>query len=307
MGRSSVIGATLQMAMQQELPSRQPPGLDYLIEEQALVAKSGNPQENEDFIHRGPSFLSVIDGVTSKTSRRWGNQTGGQVCTQIIDQILSQLPGDATAREAVDALTAGVNDFYLAHDMVELIQEDSSERITAVLVVVSLQRREVWFVGDCQAMLDDCLLQNTKLIDQITAETRAMFLETEVQNGVSIEALRRNDTGRAFILPLLKRQQVFQNNPAAGVYWHPAIDGLPVPDEGIRIEPIPEGTQTVILASDGYPLLEKSLAASEQALQHILKNDPLLFRMYKATKGMQEGHCSYDDRAYMKIKLFHTK
>jgi glycerophosphoryl diester phosphodiesterase len=45
------------------------------------------------------------------------------------------------------------------------------------------------------------------------------------------------------------------------------------------------------------------LEASEQALQEILRDDPLLFRKYKATKGLQPGNVSFDDRAYVKIEL----
>ncbi len=29
----------------------------------------------------------------------------------------------------------------------------------------------------------------------------------------------------------------------------------------------------------------------------------MLFRTHKATKGVQEGHISYDDRAYLKLRL----
>ncbi len=76
-----------------------------------------------------------------------------------------------------------------------------------------------------------------------------------------------------------------------------------MPDEGVRVELIPKKVHTIILASDGYPLLKNSLEASEQALHHILENDPLLFRLYKATKGVQDGHVSYDDRAYIKLRL----
>ena len=130
-----------------------------------------------------------------------------------------------------------------------------------------------------------------------------MFLEAEIQRGATLEELRRHDTGRAFILPLLKYQHLFQNNLAAGSYWYPVIDGFPLPDGGIRIEPFPKKVDTIILASDGYPILKESLEASEQELQHILEADPMLFRLYKATKGMQEGHVSYDDRAYIKLRL----
>jgi hypothetical protein len=280
-------------------PETQP----YLIEEQALVSKTGNPEDNEDFIHLSPAFVAVIDGVTSKTPCRWEGKTGGQVCAQLIDQVLSQLPGDVTARESVDAITARIRHFYEEHDVLELVQTDPSQRLSAALIAVSLSRKEIWFVGDCQCMLDRRLITNTKLVDSITSAARAMFLETEVQRGISIEELRRNDPGRAFILPLLKQQQLFQNNPAAGAYWYPILDGFPVPDEGIRIEPIPKKTHTIVLASDGYPILKESLEASEQALQQILEADPLLFRTYKATKGVQEGYVSYDDRAYVKLRL----
>ncbi|HEU5375317.1 MAG TPA: hypothetical protein VFV38_07760 [Ktedonobacteraceae bacterium] len=278
--------------------------LNYIVKEQTLVAKTGNPENNEDLIHISPSFVAVIDGTTSKTSRLWDGKTGGQVCAHIIDHTLSQISGDASAEEVIGTITANIKDFYKNQGVLALVEEEPSQRVTAALVVVSLQRREIWFVGDCQCMLDNQLIRNEKPVDIITAEARAMFLETELQKGVTIEELRRNDAGREFILPLLKQQQLFQNNPAAGVYWYPIIDGFPVPDGGIRIEAIPETAQTIILASDGYPILRKTLEASEKELQYILENDPLLFRTYKATKGVQEGFISYDDRAYIRLKIY---
>ena len=58
-----------------------------------------------------------------------------------------------------------------------------------------------------------------------------------------------------------------------------------------------------MLASDGYPYLKDTLEASEQALQEVLQEDPLLFRKYKATKGLQIGNRSFDDRAYIKLEI----
>ncbi|GCE09255.1 hypothetical protein KDAU_65840 [Dictyobacter aurantiacus] len=46
-----------------------------------------------------------------------------------------------------------------------------------------------------------------------------------------------------------------------------------------------------------------TLEASELALQEVLQEDPLLFRKYKTTKGLQRGNVSFDDRAYIKIAL----
>lgn len=107
------------------------------------------------------------------------------------------------------------------------------------------------------------------------------------------------------LINLLSNLVWFPVGIGAGLYWYPILAEFPVPDGGIRIEPIPPKTRTLILASDGYPVLKNSLEASEQELQRILEADPLLFRLYKATKGVQDGNVSYDDRAYIKLKLMH--
>ena len=85
------------------------------------------------------------------------------------------------------------------------------------------------------------------------------------------------------------------------------IDGFHVPDEGIRVLSFPENVETVVLASDGYPYLKDTLIASEQALQELLQDDPMLFRKYKTTKSIQQDNLSFDDRAYLKLLLQMTE
>jgi glycerophosphoryl diester phosphodiesterase len=101
----------------------------------------------------------------------------------------------------------------------------------------------------------------------------------------------------------MKQQTLFQNNPSTGQYWYAVIDGFPVPDEGICVQSLPADIKTIVLASDGYPYLKGSLDESEQALQELLRDDPLLFRQYKSTKGMTEGLVSFDDRSYVKVTI----
>jgi glycerophosphoryl diester phosphodiesterase len=81
------------------------------------------------------------------------------------------------------------------------------------------------------------------------------------------------------------------------------IDGSSVPDEGIRIVSLPENVESIVLASDGYLILKGTLEESEQALAEVLNDDPLLFRKYKATKGMKSGQVSFDDRTYIKLLI----
>jgi hypothetical protein len=56
------------------------------------------------------------------------------------------------------------------------------------------------------------------------------------------------DTGREFILPVLKRQMLFQNNAEAGQYWYAVLDGFDVPESGLRILSLPADTQSIVLA-----------------------------------------------------------
>lgn len=85
--------------------------------------------------------------------------------------------------------------------------------------------------------------------------------------------------------------------------YYAAVDGFPIPDSGIVVEPIPNETTSVALASDGYPFLQPSLSDAEVRLADLLQRDPLLFRAYKATKGLVAGNVSFDDRAYVKVQL----
>src|SRR5579859_908436 len=275
----------------------------YALIEQFLCAKNGRDEMCEDAIYVGRSFIAVIDGATSKTERRWEGKTGGRVAAETLKAAFDHVPADATARQTVDLLAAAIQAVYTQYDLLDTVRQDAVQRITASFVALSLQRREIWLVGDCQCLLNQELVQNTKEVDSITANARALFLAAEIAQGKTLEELRQHDTGRAVILPLLERQMTFQNNPSAGPYWFPVIDGFQVPEEGIRLVSLPERTETVVLASDGYPYLKDTLSASEQALQELLLHDPMLFRDYKSTKSLQAGNLSFDDRAYIKILL----
>ena len=63
------------------------------------------------------------------------------------------------------------------------------------------------------------------------------------------------------------------------------MDGFEVANQGIVVRPLPADIETIALASDGYPYLRETLEASEQSLQELRREDPLLFRKYKATKA----------------------
>jgi len=69
------------------------------------------------------------------------------------------------------------------------------------------------------------------------------------------------------------------------------------------IHKIPDKTKELTLASDGYPKLLDNLAEAENNLKRILISDPLCITEHIATKGLQTGQVSFDDRAYVRIEL----
>lgn len=274
------------------------------IVETYVQAKTGKQQDCEDRIHISEHFIAVIDGATAKTRDRWDEQTGGQKAAEIIDKTLHELPHDCTARQAADLLTSKIRAFYIEKKIAEAVDANPEKRITASVVAISHSRKEVWSIGDCQFMLDNTVFSFKKKVDEVTEQARSFFIQSELlTNHMTIDDFKEHDRGRDFIMPLLERQARFQNNLNAGEYYYAAVDGFDIPDNGIVVETIPNHVATVVLASDGYPFLKESLAASEQALGQLLHSDPLLFRAYKSTKGLVVGNVSFDDRAYVKVKL----
>ena len=70
----------------------------------------------------------------------------------------------------------------------------------------------------------------------------------------------------------------------------------------VKVFPVEEAGE-VVLSSDGYPRLYGTLAESETLLQEVLEQDPHCFRIYKSTKGLSPGNVSFDDCAYLHIRI----
>ena len=139
-------------------------------------------------------------------------------------------------------------------------------------------------------------------MDEVIANARALYLEGEIAQGKTIEELMKNDSGREFILPLLVRQQYFQNARMDSLYNYSIIDGFELNTKDIKVVKVKN--KSIILASDGYPKLFNTLSDSEKYLEYILKNDPLCIKLHKSTKGLKENLNSFDDRAYIKIEKY---
>ena len=291
--------------------------VDFMkIIESSIIGKK-SPEACEDGMVVTDDFIAVIDGSTSKTPKHLNpDMKNGKYAMMLISEyIREELKADASVDDFCQGVTAYIyNKVYEKLGVEDRLKEHPEERLTASAILYSRTRNEVWMVGDCQAIIGGKLYENGKPYEEKIARKRVELIE----QGLSSAEARKQ------IEPLLIKAMLSGQNQTYTV-----IDGFPIYREGVKVvsvsdscsvqDPVPasdsvpcsgsvsaSGTISVssseiVLASDGYPFLEPTLAASEAALAEQIANDPQNIHSFIATKGIVEGNKSFDDRTYIRF------
>ena len=294
------------------------------IIESSIIGKKSQ-EACEDGMVVTDDFIAVIDGSTSKTPKHLNpDMKNGRYAMMLISEyIREELKADASVDDFCQGVTAYIyNKVYEKLGVEERLKEHPEERLTASAILYSRTMNEVWMVGDCQAIIDGKLYENGKPYEQEIARKRVELIE----QGLSPAEARKQ------IEPLLIEAMLSGQNQTYTV-----IDGFPIYREGVKVvlvsdfcsvqnsvpasNPVPasdsvpcsdsvsaSGTffvssSEIVLASDGYPFLEPTLAASEAALAEQIANDPQNIHSFIATKGIVEGNKSFDDRTYIRFSV----
>ncbi|MDD2231713.1 MAG: hypothetical protein WC117_03140 [Sphaerochaetaceae bacterium] len=267
------------------------------IIEKFIEGKDPDQRLCEDRIFISPFFAAVFDGVTSKSDKRWNGETGGVHAINLLGEVLECLDPDSDVYSFASKATAAFSDECSRRGITA-----SNDRIQACCVVYSFRRKELWFIGDCKAMVDGKEVVSPMIdAESVYSNARALFLECELVSGKTLEQIEADDTGRAFILPLVKKYSVFANN-GSSEYGYSVINGLPIPASLIHVAAVSSGCSEIVLSSDGYPKLFPTLGETESYLKALLEKDPLCFRENKRPKGLHKGNYSFDDRAYLRFR-----
>ena len=279
------------------------------IIESSIIGKKSQ-EACEDGMVVTDDFIAVIDGSTSKTPKHLNpDMKNGRYAMMLISEyICEELKADASVDDFCQGVTAYIyNKVYEKLGVEERLKEHPEERLTASAILYSRTRNEVWMVGDCQAIIDGKLYENGKPYEQEIARKRVELIE----QGLSPAEARKQ------IEPLLIEAMLSGQNQTYTV-----IDGFPIYQEGVKVvalkmksasssievyfqeqtKPISSPNE-VVLASDGYPFLKPTLAASEAALAEQIANDPQNIHSFIATKGIVEGNKSFDDRTYIRFSV----
>ena len=297
--------------------------VDFMkIIESSIIGKKSQ-EVCEDGMVITDDFIAVIDGSTSKTPKHLNpDMKNGRYAMMLISEyIREELKADASVDDFCQGVTAYIyNKVYEKLGVEERLKEHPEERLTASAILYSRTRNEVWMVGDCQAIIDGKLYENGKPYEQEIARKRVELIE----QGLSPAEARKQ------IEPLLIEAMLSGQNQT-----YPVIDGFPVYREGVKVvslsdsssvqdsvsssdscsvqdpvscpgsasasDTIPSSSSEIVLASDGYPFLKPTLAASETALAEQIANDPQNIHSVIATKGIVEGNKSFDDRTYIRF------
>ena len=277
------------------------------IIESSIIGKKSQ-EACEDGMVVTDDFIAVIDGSTSKTPKHLNpDMKNGRYAMMLISEyIREELKADASVDDFCQGVTAYIyNKVYEKLGVEERLKEHPEERLTASAILYCRTRNEVWMVGDCQAIIDGKLYENGKPYEEKIARKRVELIE----QGLSPAEARKQ------IEPLLIKAMLSGQNQNYTV-----IDGFPIYQEGVKVvalktKPVSSSIETyfqeqtkpvsspneVVLASDGYPFLKPTLAASEAALAEQIANDPQNIHSFIATKGIVEGNKSFDDRTYIRF------
>ena len=287
-----------------------------IILEQALIPKSPS-KRSEDGIVVTADFVAIVDGSTAKSTRRchrdlsMRRRSNGELAMHIVTTFIKKMPKDFSCHQFCVGVTSAVRRRY-RKDLLSHLASHPEDRLTASAVIFSRLRREIWLVGDCQALVsppsnglrvgdqrsgmglrgDALFLDNPKPSERELAERRAAIIKSSPQPW---EHYLVDDTARKAIIPRMLETMQQQNN------GYSVIDGFPVDERHVRVVPLDFQPWEVVLASDGYPWLCPTLAESEEKLAWQKEHDPLNIGEFKATKAFAEGNDSFDDRAYVRF------
>ena len=309
--------------------------VDFMkIIESSIIGKK-SLEACEDGMVVTDDFIAVIDGSTSKTPKHLNpDMKNGRYAMMLISEyIREELKADASVDDFCQGVTAYIyNKVYEKLGVEERLKEHPEERLTASAILYSRTRNEVWMVGDCQAIIDGKLYENGKPYEEKIARKRVELIEqglspAEARKQIEPLLIKAMLSGQNQTYTVIDGFPIYREGvKVVSVSDSSSVQGSVSSSDSSSVQDsvsssdfcsvqdpvscsgsasasdtIPSSSSEIVLASDGYPFLKPSLAASEAALAEQIANDPQNIHSFIATKGIVEGNKSFDDRTYIRF------
>ncbi len=247
-----------------------------------------NDQANEDSFGYTKTAFTVVDGVTDKSGKRYGGKTGGEIISKFI--LEKCLTAEKTGPALINYLNAAVADLYKKINPKAI--KDSAYRFGCTLACARIKGGNLVItqVNDTAFRINGKKVYQPKdmLVDTLYSKFRSDYIK-----------LTRDIAGsREFLLPLLKTQHRYQNDPRSRLGFG-VVDGTKTPTKFIRTFKFPLWkVRTLEIFTDGYFAVPKSAAIKSWEDMHktVEREDPHKYLKYKSTK-------SKDDRTVLIVNF----
>ncbi len=253
---------------------------------------------NEDRVFISDRHIAVIDG--SSASQPIGGRAGGIVAAETIAGVLALLPVDATihhftvaASEALAAVTR---------------QAGALESPYAAAVVLSLDRSEIWRIGDCPFAID-----GHWNIPEHNPHERTFFRFRQMMLSGSRHILGRGLPSADEHLGAITRDWLTMTkgwvNSATDDFAFAALDAHPPPPHFLEIFPVPPGTRSIVLASDGAVVSAEgqrgpsSVADMTAQISAAKSADSSCLHAFPYWRGFLDGSQFLDDTTFLALSL----
>lgn len=271
--------------------------------EQHIQSKTIHAEACEDIYFCNEKFAAVIDGATNVSGELFAGKTPGQWAALTIRDAIAELAGEEEIGAVIEAINRKYAALYERLGITERVLEEPYIRPSASMILFSKYHRKVWMIGDCQCYFEGQLYQNIKRVDTVFEEVRSIILQGELMRGATVDEMLAEDIGFEMIKPLIQKQYNFQNADPGNSLSYAVVNGFPIPLELVKTIDVPEGVETMALATDGYSRIFPTLEETERELHKLLQLDPLCIRENRGTKARMVGNHSYDDRTYIRVEI----
>lgn len=254
----------------------------------------------EDRLVISNDFIAVVDGVSSKSSYLDKGKTTGNIAAGLIKDVIYNMAKETSLQDFISYVNKAFEDYYKNSNF-DL--DVNRYGLQAMAVIYSDYEKKIWLIGDCVAVVNDEYYTNPKPSDTVLEELRSLKAHLDLYDSSIAEEVYfdTDEAARKFIEPLIVESTIFANND--NTRWgYSVLNGNEIPTSLCKIIDVEEDN-TVILASDGYPHVFKTLNETEENLIRVIEKDPYFYKDFISTKGLKPGQISYDDRTYVKFEV----
>lgn len=275
--------------------------MNYRVTETFLKGRNKDITLCEDGFIVTDDYAVMIDGAGTPSPMVFKGHKGGRYIMELIRDSITEYDGDLNYLSFLERMNESIIETYKREGFYESLKSDINLRPMASVLVYSKLKNQLWFYGDCKALVDGKQITNNKYIDEVMLNARKMVLEGELLLGKSEEDLRVKDVGREYINTLLSYQRLFLHNRNGSPLAFSSVDGFDFLEDTIKVVDLPEKIRSLVLSSDGYAVLKPTLEETEVFLHKQLEEDVLAIGDLLGFKTHELGTNSVDDRAYVRL------